>query len=178
VERRLRRRNPTTVVVGSGASSRTVAHGPGAGRSNGTTTTAPPPRAPVAESSCGLDGGARREADRRGGAPVDGAGRRLPVQGGVELQSTEQGDGSRRSSLTRAKLLGAACGGPVASCRTPSIAQICHELEASFSQGLSRLPLLAVSIYFSPPGTRYMCTCGWSYNSKSRGKRKKYNPSL
>jgi hypothetical protein len=51
-----------TVAVGSRASSRTMVHEPGAGRSSWTTMTAPPPRAPAAESSCGLNGGARREA--------------------------------------------------------------------------------------------------------------------
>jgi hypothetical protein len=97
----------------------------------------------------------------RGGAPVDGAGRRLPAQ-----------------QLDTCEVVGAARGGPSPPAGRPPSRQICRELEASFSQGLSQSPPQAVSLYFSPPGTGYMCTCGWSYNSKSRGKRKKYNPSL
>jgi hypothetical protein len=85
----------STTAVGSRASSRTAAHGPDTGLSSRTMTTAPPPRALAAESSCGLDGGARGEAGlltvdsqpppspshaARDGAPVDGAGRWLPAQ--------------------------------------------------------------------------------------------------
>jgi hypothetical protein len=135
-------------------------HGPGVVRISGATMTAPP-RAPAAESRCGLDGGARREAGLLA--------RRLPTSS-LPFSCGAGWSSGRRSRVaapgaadsTRTKSLGARVVGLLPPAGRPPSRQISRELEPSFVfLSLSQLRLQAVFLHFSPPETGHRPRCGW-----------------